>query len=202
MFCTEIYKFVGSSNFLAWKRRIEIVLKENEVNNHVNINVSKPSEGQALSECMERDLRAQEILMKSVKGPLIPYIAGLETSKEIYDKLAELFSEGAIRKVISLRSNLFKFKVSEDAGISMYLSKAFQIRTQLQVLGEMIFDKEILSIVLIALTDEQGNLVSNAHKDKNVIPFNNLWFLCKIEEDKLKAKSDEGPADHSMSTTL
>lgn len=43
-FCKEIYKLVGSSNFLAWKRRIDIVLEENEVIDHVNGKVSKPYE--------------------------------------------------------------------------------------------------------------------------------------------------------------
>lgn len=64
LLCKEIYKLVGSSNFLAWKRRIEIVLKENEVIKKV----SKPSQDKLLYEYMEKDLRAQEILMESIKG--------------------------------------------------------------------------------------------------------------------------------------
>jgi len=200
-FCKEIYKLVGSSKFLAWKRRINIVLEENEVIDHINGKVSKPSEGQALSEYMERDLRSQEIPMESVKDPLVPYIAELETSKEIYDKLVELFFESAIRKVISLRSDLFKLKVSKDEGIYTCLLKASQIRTQLQDLREMISDKEMVSIVLNALSDELGNLASNSRKEKNAIPFKNLWFLCNIEEDKLKAKSDEGPSERGQAFT-
>lgn len=112
LFCKEIYKFLGSSNLLAWKRRIHIVLEENEVIDHINGKDSKPSEGQALYEYMERDQRAQGILMKSIKGPLIPYIVGLETSKEKYDKLVKLFFEDTIKKVISLGSNLHKLKVT------------------------------------------------------------------------------------------
>ena len=50
------------------------------------------------------------------------------------------------------------------------------VSSQLQDLGEIIL------IVLNALTDEQGN---NVYEDKKAIPFNNSWFLCKIEEDRL-----------------
>jgi len=32
------------------------------------------------------------------------------------------------------------------------------------------------------------NKVTNVHGDKKVISFDNLWFLCKIEEDKLREK--------------
>ena len=42
----ENHKLVGISNFLAWKRWIDIVLEVNEVIDHVHGKVSKPSEGQ------------------------------------------------------------------------------------------------------------------------------------------------------------
>lgn len=64
---------------------------------------------------MEKDHRAQEILMESVKR--FSHIIRLETSKEIYDKPVKLFSEDTIKKVISLRSYLCKLKVSKDKGL-------------------------------------------------------------------------------------
>lgn len=71
-FCKLINKFVGSSNFLAWKRRIDLVLKENEVIDYVNVKVSKPSEGKPLSKYIKKDLRAERILIDSIKDSLIP----------------------------------------------------------------------------------------------------------------------------------
>jgi len=67
---------------------------------------------------MENDIRAQDILMESVKYPLIPHIEGLETSKEIYDKMVELLSEDVINNVISLRYDLHKLKLSNDKWLS------------------------------------------------------------------------------------
>jgi len=32
------------------------------------------------------------------------------------------------------------------------------------------------------------NKVINVYEDKKAIPFNNLWFLCKIGDDRLRAK--------------
>ena len=104
----ENQKLVGSSIFLAWKRRIDIVLEVNEVIDHVHGKVSMPSKEQALSEYMERDLMAQNILKELIKDPLISYVAKLETSKEIYDKMIKLFFKSTIEKIISLRSNLYK----------------------------------------------------------------------------------------------
>lgn len=103
---------------------------------------------------MERDLKAQKIIKESIKYPLISYIAELETSKEIYDKMAELFSKSTIEKIISLRSDLYKLKVSKDEWISSCLSKASQIKRKLQDLGEMVSDNEMIFVILNTLTNE------------------------------------------------
>jgi len=39
---------------------------------------------------MKMEVKAQRILVKSIKYPLIWYVSKLETSKEIYEKLVEL----------------------------------------------------------------------------------------------------------------
>jgi len=54
--------------------------------------VTKPpkEEAQSLTNYMKMEVKAQRILVKSIKGPLIRYVSKLETSKEIYDKLVEL----------------------------------------------------------------------------------------------------------------
>jgi len=135
---------VGISNFLEWKIRIDIVLKVNEVINHVHGKASKPSEDQALSKYMEMDLKAQKILNESIKDPLISYVAELETSKGIYDKLGELFSKSTIEKIISLRSDLHRLKVSKGEGILSCLSKASQIKGQLQDQGEIVSDNKMV----------------------------------------------------------
>jgi len=182
-------KLVGISNFLVWKRRIDIVLEVNEVINHVHGKVSKPSEEQASSKYMERDLKAQKILKESIKDPLISYVAELDTSKQIYNKLGELFSKATIEKIISLISDHHKMKVSKDEGIFSCLSKASQIKAKSQDRGEMVSDNEMIFVILNALNDEQGNLIST--EEEEAIPFIKLWSLYKAEEDRMKKESDK-----------
>jgi len=57
------------------------------------------------------------------------------------------------------------------------------------------FDKEMTTVVLSALPDEWGNFVSSIYGKKEAAPFSELWSLCKIEETRLKAKSDVGPSE-------
>ena len=72
---------------------------------HVKGAINKPTkeDAQALARYMKGEVRAQRILIESIKDPLIPYVSKLETSKEIYDKLVELFSVSTAGEVISLR---------------------------------------------------------------------------------------------------
>jgi len=73
--------------------------EENWFNSHgewsfeyVKGSITKPSQeqSQALSKYIKGEVRAQRILVESVKDSLIPYVANMETSKEIYEKLVEL----------------------------------------------------------------------------------------------------------------
>jgi len=65
----------------------------------------------------------------------------LEKPKEIYDKFVELFYVSTAREVTSLRTELYKMKVSKEEGITSYLMRVSQIRDQLQELWEIMSDK-------------------------------------------------------------
>ena len=95
-------------------------LIENEVMEHVKGCITKPrkEDAQALAKYMKGEFRAQRILIESIKDPLIPYVSKLETSKEIYDKLVELYSVSTVGEVISLRQELYKLKMSKEEGIA------------------------------------------------------------------------------------
>ena len=82
-FCIESNKFVGPSNYLAWKKRANLNLIENEVMEHVKGSITKPpkEDAQALARLMKGEVRAQRILIESIKDTLIPYVSKLETSK-------------------------------------------------------------------------------------------------------------------------
>lgn len=59
-FCKVSNKLVGASNFLAWKKRADLNLIENEVMEHVNGSTTKPrkEDSQALARFMKGEVRA------------------------------------------------------------------------------------------------------------------------------------------------
>ena len=199
-FWKDVNKLVWASNYLAWKKRTDLNLIENEIMENVKGSITKPREedAQALAKNMKGEVRAQRILIESIKDPLIPYVSKLKTSKEIYDKQVELFSVSIAREVISLRQELYKLRISKEEGIASYFMKISKIRDQLQDLGEIMPDKEMTTIVLNALLEEWGNFISIIYRKKEATPFKYLGSLCKIEETRLKEKSDVGSNEQTQ----
>ena len=81
---------------------------------------------------MKGEIRAQRILIESIKDSLIPYVSKLKSAKEIYEKLVELFSVSTAGEAISLRQELYKMKLSREEGITSYFMRTSEIRDQLQ----------------------------------------------------------------------
>lgn len=51
--------------------------------------------------------------------------------------------------------------ISKEEGITSYFMKIYEIRDQLQDLGEIMSDKEMTTVVLNALLGEWGNFTSS-----------------------------------------
>ena len=103
---------------------------------------------------MKGEIKAQRILIESIKDSLIPYVSKLETAKEIYEKLVELFFVSTVGEVISLRQELYKMKLSREEGITSYFMRISEIRDQLQEMGEVMSDNEMTIVVLNSLPKE------------------------------------------------
>ena len=93
-YCKESNKLAWSSNFSAWKKRMDLNLIEDEFMGYIEGSIIQPSKEYAPSHVkyMKGEIRAMRILIESIKDSLIPYVSKLNTAKQIYEKLVELFS--------------------------------------------------------------------------------------------------------------
>ena len=93
-YCKESNKLVGSSKFSAWKKRTDLNLIEDKVMDYIKGPTVQPSKEDSLAHAkyLKGEIRAQRILIESIKDSFIPYVSKLKSAKEIYEKLVELFS--------------------------------------------------------------------------------------------------------------
>lgn len=74
------------------------------------------------------------------------------------------------------------------------------MRDQLQELGEVMFDREMTTVVLNALPEEWVNFTSSIYAKKEATTLSEMWSLCRIEETRLKAKEDVGSKEQEFAT--
>jgi superfamily I DNA and RNA helicase len=82
----------GSSNFSSWKSRLHITLKEDDDLLSVIQNVLPgTTTNEDKEEWKEDDIKARKIIIYSVRDHLLPRIANLKTTREMYEALKNMF---------------------------------------------------------------------------------------------------------------
>jgi hypothetical protein len=84
------------------------------------------------------DINAMSIIVDSIKDHLIPYISHIDSSKNMYDALTDLFLVRNIGQVMSLKNELRDMKINDDESITSYFVRISQLRDQLQSIEEII----------------------------------------------------------------
>ena len=116
----------GIENFRAWKYRIGLILQENDLDKYIKDEVAEPEETEE-TEAKEKHkkdmIRAQRIIVDSIKDHLIPQVSSKNTLKEMYDSLARMHEGRNINKKMNLRSQLKSTKMSHGESIQDYFTR-------------------------------------------------------------------------------
>ena len=99
-------KLEGIENFRAWKYRIGLILKENDLDKYIKEEVVEPEEAEAKEKHKKDLIRAQRIIADSIKDHLIPQVSSKKTSKEMYDAVARMYEGRNINRKMNLRAQL------------------------------------------------------------------------------------------------
>ena len=104
-------------NFLAWKYRISLILKENGIDKYIKNEVEEPEEVEA-KEKHEQDLiKVMRIIVDSIKDHLIPQVSSKKTPKQMYDALSKMYEGRNIDRKMNLRTQLKGTNMSKGESI-------------------------------------------------------------------------------------
>lgn len=111
-FSKERNKLVGALNYLTWKKIIELILTEQEVMKYGTRGITEPKKykTQELAKYKKGEVRAQRIIVESIKYFLIPFVENLKTSRAMYHKPVNLYSISEIGQKMLLRNKLYIMK--------------------------------------------------------------------------------------------
>jgi 2-phosphoglycerate kinase len=129
------------SNYLQWKVRMSVVLKENKIWNYVSFVVVAPTIDPIALDLHEvKEAKAQRIILDEVKDHLIPHLVKKKTSEEMWDALKNLFEAKNENQKMALKDKLHDTKMGKGESVPSYLTRVAQVKDELTVVGEVISD--------------------------------------------------------------
>ena len=90
-------------------------------------------------------------MMDSIRDQLVPHIAKLKTTKEMFNTLKRLFENSSTSRALALRQQLQNAKMARGDSVTSFFMKISDLRDQLGTMGEIIADRELVMITLNGL---------------------------------------------------
>ena len=166
----------GISNYLQWKVRIATFLKENKIWNFVNTVVVVPTNNPVALDLHEiKEAKAQRILLDGMKDHLIPHLAEKPTAQVMWDTLKNLFEAKNENRKMALKDNLYEVRMTKEDNVATYLTRLAQVKDELDVVGEVISDLEMVRIALKGFTKEWEVFVKCVVGREKLSDWSRLW---------------------------
>jgi hypothetical protein len=186
----------GSSNFSSRKSRLQITLEEDDLLNVIQKTLPETTTDEEKEEWKEDDVNARKIIIYLVRDHLLPRIANLKTTYEMYDALKNMFESTNTLRALTLKSQLQNIKMTKDDTVATFFMKISEIRDQLGAIGETISDRELVLTTLNAFSRHWEPFLQSISGRSELPNFDRLWTDCTQEEIRLIARGvQDSPHD-------
>jgi hypothetical protein len=182
----------GISNYLQWKVRLSVALKENKIYSYVSFVVETPTVDHVALDLYEvKEAKAQRIILDGVKDHLIPHLAEKKTAKEMWDALKNLLEAKNENQKMALKAKLHDTKMGKEESVSSYLTRVAQVKDELAVVGEVISDFELVRIALNGFTKDWEVFVKCMVGHEHLPDWSRLWDDFTQEEIRERSQSSD-----------
>lgn len=107
-FFKENEKLHDSSNFVAWKVKLEIIVDNNDVLDYIQGKVSKHASVAVKKKHNKGELKSNQIIVDGLQDNLLAYVGKFRRSKDMYDKVDDMYKVNNLNEIIS-----FKYQLKE-----------------------------------------------------------------------------------------
>ena len=98
-------------------------------------------------------MKARLLILDAVRDHIIPHISGKKITREMWETLKKLYlSDNEHRKMV-LRDKLRNTKMSKTDTVTTYLTRITYVHDELSVVGETVFDQEMMRTTLNGVTE-------------------------------------------------
>ena len=107
----------GIEKFWAWKYRIGLILRENDLEKYIKDEAPELEEYEAKEKHQKDLFKEMRIIANSIKDHLIPQVSSKETPKKMYDSLCRMYEWRNINRKMNLRAQLKSTNMSKGESI-------------------------------------------------------------------------------------
>jgi hypothetical protein len=104
----------GYGNFRSWKHRLQMILDENDLLEHVTVGIPELEEEEQKTKHKKNEKKSKRIMSDSINDHLIPHIFELQTTKQMYEALSRLYETKDISRNLALRNQLHYMKMENS----------------------------------------------------------------------------------------
>jgi hypothetical protein len=138
-----------------------------------------------------------------VRHHLMPCIANLKTTYEMYEALKNMFESDNTQSYLTLKGHLQNIKMTKGDTIVDLFMKMSEIRDQLGAIGEIISNRELVLTTLNNFPKHWEPFLQSISGREKLPTFDHLWTDCTQEEIRLRARGVEDfPPDDNHALAL
>eukprot|EP00253_Pinus_taeda_P021301 PITA_21301 len=184
------YALDGSSNYIAWKDRMEAVLEENGLKDLIDQEVHKPTiaNAQELEEWKKCVARARRILLEGVRDHIVSSLHGKETPFSMWKTLKDLYQNNNDQRMLVLKDKLWKMKCEKGDTISTYMNKLTTCRDKLGSVGITTVDDDMVSLSLLSVPKSWHSYQDSVNGREKLPDLESLWSDLMQEEIRRSTK--------------
>ena len=147
------YSLEGSSNYIAWKDRMEVVLDDNGLKEFIDAEIPKPTSSDAavLDAWKKKTAKCRRIILEGVKDHIVSSLLGKVSQFLMWKALSDLFQSKSDQRKLALKDKLRNIKMEKGDSMPKYLTKFIQCRDELGSVGVTIDDEDLVSLALLVL---------------------------------------------------
>ena len=153
-------------------------------------------------EWKEDDVKARKIIIYLVRDHLLPRIANMKTTYEMYEALKNMFESKNTLKALILKGQLQNIKMTEGDTIAIFFMNMSEIRDQLGAIREIISDRELVLTTLNNLPKHWEPFLQSISGREKLPTFDCLWTDCTQEELRLGNRGVEDSPDDNHALAL
>ena len=119
------YALDGSSNYIAWKDRMEAVLEDNGLKEFIDAEIPKlaSSDAATLDQWQKKTEKCRRILLEGVKDHIVSSLHGKSSPFLMWKALIDLLQSKSDQRKLALKDKLRKIKMEKGDSIPKYLTK-------------------------------------------------------------------------------